>query len=101
MNEVNLYPSLLAAHLATKYLTPNGLVIFTGAAAVYKEPQPDMIAYALAKSGVHYLATNLAEKAEKKESIQGKVITILPETIDTPTNREAMPTADFSKWSKP
>jgi dihydropteridine reductase len=36
MNEVNLYPSLLAAHLATKYLEPNGLVIFTGAAAVYK-----------------------------------------------------------------
>lgn len=87
MNEVNLYPSLLAAHLATKYLSPNGLVVFTGAAAVYKEPQPDMIAYALAKAGVHYLATSLAEKAEKKEGIQGRVITILPETIDTPTNR--------------
>ena len=36
MNEVNLYPSLLAAHLATKYLNPNGLVVFTGAASVYK-----------------------------------------------------------------
>jgi dihydropteridine reductase len=87
MNEVNLYPSLLAAHLATKYLNPNGLVVFTGAAAVYKEPQPDMIGYALAKAGVHYLATSLAEKAEKKELIDGRVITILPETIDTPTNR--------------
>lgn len=40
MNEVNLYPTLLAAHLATKYLIPGGLVTFTGAAAVYKEPQP-------------------------------------------------------------
>ena len=36
MNEVNLYPSLLAAHLATKYLTQGGLITFTGAAAVYK-----------------------------------------------------------------
>ena len=50
MNEVNLYPSVLAAHLATKYLHQNGLVIFTGAASVYKQPQPDMIAYALAKT---------------------------------------------------
>lgn len=101
MNEVNLYPSLLAAHLATKYLNSKGLIVFTGAAAVYKEPQPDMIGYALAKAGVHYLATNLAEKAEKKEIIDAKVITILPETIDTPTNRESMPKADFKQWSKP
>jgi dihydropteridine reductase len=101
MNEVNLYPSLLAAHIATKYLNPNGLIVFTGAASVYKEPQPDMIGYALAKAGVHYLATNLAEKTAKKELIDGKVITILPETIDTPTNRIAMPKADFSKWADP
>ena len=33
---MNLYPSILAAHLATKYLQQNGLVIFTGAASVYK-----------------------------------------------------------------
>ena len=38
MNEVNLTPSLLAAHLATKFLT----------------------GYALAKTGVHYIATALA-----------------------------------------
>jgi NAD(P)-dependent dehydrogenase (short-subunit alcohol dehydrogenase family) len=42
-----------------------------------------MIGYALAKAGVHYLTTNLAEKAEKKELLDGRVITILPETIDT------------------
>ena len=35
-----LYPSLLGAHLATKYLDQEGLVILTGAAAVFKEPQP-------------------------------------------------------------
>jgi len=78
MNEVNLYPSVLAAHLSTKYLSKNGLVVFTGAASVYKEPQPEMLAYALAKTGVHSLATLLAEKAEKKEHLDGKVITILP-----------------------
>ncbi len=60
MSEVCLYPSLLAAHLATKYLNPGGLITFTGAAAIYKEPNADMIGYALAKNGVHYLASALA-----------------------------------------
>lgn len=40
MIDVNLMPSLLAAHLATKYLNDKGLVVFTGAASVFKEPQP-------------------------------------------------------------
>jgi NAD(P)-dependent dehydrogenase (short-subunit alcohol dehydrogenase family) len=26
---------------------------------------------------------------------------VLPSTIDTPQNREAMPNADFSRWVKP
>jgi NAD(P)-dependent dehydrogenase (short-subunit alcohol dehydrogenase family) len=26
---------------------------------------------------------------------------VLPGTMDTPANRRAMPTADFSKWVKP
>jgi len=29
------------------------------------------------------------------------VLTILPNTIDTPDNRKAMPDADFSKWENP
>jgi hypothetical protein len=64
MMNVCLYPSLLGAHLATKYLEDQGLVIFTGAAAVFKEPQPEMIAYSLAKTAVHSLALNLSEQAK-------------------------------------
>ena len=40
MLDMNLTPSLLGAHLATRYLDNNGLVVFTGAAAVFREPQP-------------------------------------------------------------
>lgn len=86
MIEVNLYSSMLAAHLATKYLTENGLVVFTGAAAVFREPQPDMIGYSIAKTGVHSLALNLTQYFLNQEK-QSRVITILPETIDTPSNR--------------
>ena len=60
MFNLNLVPCLLAAHLSTKYLADSGLIIFTGAAAVFKEPQPDMIGYSLAKTGVHSLALNLS-----------------------------------------
>jgi dihydropteridine reductase len=57
-----------------------------------------MIGYALAKSGVHYMGTALAERAKEFE---GRVVTILPEVIDTESNRKAMPNADFSTWAKP
>jgi len=61
MMNVCLYPSLLGAHLATHHLSHDGLVILTGAAAVFKEPQPEMIGYTLAKTAVHSLALNLSE----------------------------------------
>ena len=80
MFNLNLVPCLLAAHLSTKYLAESGLIIFTGAAAVFKEPQPDMIGYSLAKTGVHSLALNLSEKLLSEGKNQ-KVLTILPQTI--------------------
>ena len=100
MLDMNLSSNLLAAHLATKYLANNGLIIFTGAAAVFREPQPEMIGYALAKTGVHSLALNLCQYFLNNEH-KGKVITILPEIIDTPSNRTEMPDADFKRWAKP
>ena len=30
-----------------------------------------------------------------------KVITLLPEIVDTQSNRKGMPDADFTKWSNP
>ena len=57
-----------------------------------------MLAYALAKTGVHSLASSLARRLQPAQS---SVVTMLPEVIDTPANREAMPKADFSKWAQP
>jgi len=75
------------------------LLVFTGAAAAFKEPTPSMLAYHLAKTSTHALALNLSQSEEL--SADAIVTTILPVTIDTLQNREAMPTADFSKWSSP
>lgn len=74
MYDMNVTPSLLAAHLATKYLNTGGFLMFTGADGVYKNPAPDMLSYSLAKNLVHSLSYNLA----REPSIPGNVITILP-----------------------
>ncbi len=52
----------------------------------------------MAKTAVHSLAINLSEEAKESGS---RVITLLPETIDTESNRQAMPNADYNTWSKP
>lgn len=74
MYDMNVTPSLLAAHMATKYLNKGGFLMLTGAAGVYKQPSPEMLSYSLAKNLVHSLAYNLA----KESSIPGNVVTILP-----------------------
>jgi dihydropteridine reductase len=99
MKSMNLVPALMAGHLAATHLTDGGLLVFTGAAAVFKEPQPEMIGYAMAKTGVHSFALNLAESNTLPPDTS--VITILPEIIDTPANREAMPNANFDEWASP
>jgi len=52
-------------------------------------------AYAAAKSALLRLTESMAEEL-KGENIQ--VNCVLPSTIDTPENRQAMSNADFTKW---
>lgn len=56
------------------------------------------IAYSLSKKLVFYLA-ELINAHGRGKNINASVI--VPSTIDTPANREAMPKADFSKWVTP
>jgi NAD(P)-dependent dehydrogenase (short-subunit alcohol dehydrogenase family) len=53
------------------------------------------VAYGFSKSLLFRLA-ELINSEGNKINISAEVI--IPTTIDTPQNREAMPTADFSKW---
>src|SRR5262245_36817404 len=55
-------------------------------------------AYATAKRAV----LSFAEILQKEVADRGvRVNTIAPTTIDTPANRAAMPSADFSQWTPP
>lgn len=57
-----------------------------------------MAGYALSKSLVFRLAELLNAGAGKKDVVTSVVV---PSIIDTPSNREAMPGADFSQWVSP
>jgi NAD(P)-dependent dehydrogenase (short-subunit alcohol dehydrogenase family) len=60
--------------------------------------QAKMAAYSASKSAVMRLTESMSAELKRKGI---NVNCILPSTIDTPQNREAMPNADFSRWTKP
>ncbi|KAJ2157981.1 hypothetical protein GGF46_004118 [Coemansia sp. RSA 552] len=89
--------SLVAASIAAHHLRPGGLLAFTGAIPALEGGTPGMVGYGLAKAAVHHLVTSLAMP---KSGIEDPcVIGILPETLDTPANRQSMPNADHSRWT--
>lgn len=97
MIKQSLWSSSIAAKLAAKYLSNDGLLALTGAKAAL-EPTPGMIGYGLAKAAVHHLTQSLA--AEKSGlPAESTVLAILPVTLDTPMNRKWMPKADFGSWT--
>lgn len=62
------------------------------------DPGPGLAAYNVSKAGLHTLIRTVAAEV-RPHNITANVV--LPSTIDTPANREAMPKADFSKWVRP
>jgi NAD(P)-dependent dehydrogenase (short-subunit alcohol dehydrogenase family) len=75
----------------------NGRIIAIGSRAAV-DPGPGVGAYSASKAALVSLIRTVA--AENKDAgVTANVI--LPGTIDTPTNRKAIPNADISKWVQP
>jgi NAD(P)-dependent dehydrogenase (short-subunit alcohol dehydrogenase family) len=99
MFDVNLNSAfcLLRAALPAMRKTGNGRIIAIGSRAAV-DPGPGVGAYSASKAALVSLIRSVA--AENKDAgITANVI--LPGTMDTPTNRKAMPDADVSKWVQP
>jgi NAD(P)-dependent dehydrogenase (short-subunit alcohol dehydrogenase family) len=62
------------------------------------EPQPAVGAYSASKAALVSLVKTVALE-NKDRNITANMI--IPGTMDTPANRKAMPTADFSSWIQP
>jgi NAD(P)-dependent dehydrogenase (short-subunit alcohol dehydrogenase family) len=96
---VNLRPTYLMTQAALPHLIAagGGAVVCTSSGAALK-PFPGAAGYITAKAGVLALVDALAVEYAKDHV---RVNAILPGTIDTPANRQAMPDANTSKWTPP
>lgn len=97
MVSFNLYSAVQASRVAARFMAENGLLVLTGAAAAL-QGTGTMIAYGVTKAATHHLADSLVGHFKKKGST---VASLLPVTIDTPSNRSGMPDADTSTWTPP
>jgi len=96
---INLRPTYLMTQAVLPHLLAagRGAIVCTSSRAAVR-PFSGAAGYIAAKAGVLAFADALhAEYA--KDGI--RVNTVLPGTIDTAANRDAMPTADTSAWSSP
>ena len=74
-----------------------GKIVSIGARAAFAGPK-NMAAYSVSKTAVVRLTESISSEV-KGYGIN--VNCVLPGTIDTPANRDAMPSADFTKWVQP
>jgi NAD(P)-dependent dehydrogenase (short-subunit alcohol dehydrogenase family) len=99
MLDLNLYSTfyLLRAILPVMRKTGNGRIVAVGSRAAV-DPEPGIGAYSASKAAMVSLIRTVALE-NKDVGITANVI--LPGTMDTVSNRKAMPNADFSKWVQP
>ena len=75
-----------------------GRLVFVGARPALRPKDANKsLGYALSKSLIFKLAEALNAAGSDKNVTASVVV---PSTIDTPVNRQAMPNADFSSWVK-
>lgn len=97
MWQQTVWPSTIAASVATKYLCNGGLLALTGAKAAL-EATPDMVGYGMAKAAVHQLTKSLGAKDSGMPE-NSVTVAVLPKVLDTDVNRKCMPNANFSTWT--
>jgi NAD(P)-dependent dehydrogenase (short-subunit alcohol dehydrogenase family) len=72
-----------------------GRIVTVSSGAILKGGGAGIVPYAVSKGAVLQLTEILAQELEKYDI---RAHCILPGTMDTEANRNAMPKADFSKW---
>lgn len=96
---INVRTALNACRSVIPYMlkTQSGRIINVASRNAF-QGSPQYAAYSAAKTGVLRLTESLAGELKTRGI---NVNCIVPGTIDTPQNREAMPMADFSTWVVP
>ncbi|KAH3756879.1 dihydropteridine reductase [Pelomyxa schiedti] len=100
MWKLNVQSAIAVAYIASQVLVPAGLLVFTGANAVFA-PSANALAYGMTKAATHHLISALANSSADESGIPrlAVVIGILPVMLNTPLNRKSMPTANVDNWT--
>lgn len=99
MFNLNARSAFLASRAVAPHMLQQGYgKIVNVAARAALSGRANMAAYSVSKSAVVRLTESMAAEL-KGAGIN--VNCLLPSTIDTPANRQAMPNADYSRWVKP
>ena len=101
MNFKNVESALLASHLATTFLGPQGLLLLTGSLGVFEGgPLNFAFAYHLTKTSLHSMTALMLGELGKTLPLDARVTCLLPGVLDTPSNRASgMPPDDT--WIPP
>lgn len=102
MNAVSCYVCCRAAVACMRAVERDGadggrIVNVAAKPALHPHEGANMVAYTASKAAVAGLTGALAEEV-KSDGIW--VNAVVPSIMDTPSNREAMPDADFDRWPK-
>eukprot|EP01105_Mastigella_eilhardi_P006347 TRINITY_DN17959_c0_g1_i1.p1 TRINITY_DN17959_c0_g1~~TRINITY_DN17959_c0_g1_i1.p1 ORF type:complete len:255 (-),score=73.64 TRINITY_DN17959_c0_g1_i1:61-789(-) len=100
MWKLNVQSSIAAAYIASQLLIPAGLLVFTGAHAVFT-PNASTLAYGMTKAAVHHMIAALASGTadESGMPMQTVVLGLLPFKLNTPLNRKSQPNAILDNWT--
>ncbi|TLZ84710.1 MAG: SDR family oxidoreductase [Methanobacteriota archaeon] len=92
--------NLKSTYLACKAVVPSmreakrGAIVSVSSEAALQGDEESFL-YSASKSGVNRLTESLARELK---AANVRVNCVMPRIMDTPSNREAMPKANFSKW---
>ncbi len=96
--ELNLVSAFLCLREASRRMADHGGRVVNVISRPALHPTGGMLAYSTAKGALASLTQCASEELRGRGIF---VHAIAPSIIDTPTNRQAMPGADFDQWPKP
>lgn len=97
LNAVTAFLAGREAARRMKQAGAGGRIVHVGS-RVALDPPAQKMAYAAAKAAVAAMTRSMAAELSASGIL---VNAVLPDTIDTPANRAAMPKADFARWTPP
>ncbi|HYW14371.1 MAG TPA: SDR family oxidoreductase [Longimicrobium sp.] len=96
MMDINLRSAFLIARAALPKMAEGGSLVFVSSRAAL-QGRKGHAAYAVSKAALLTLVEAIAEEQKGR----ARANAVLPGTIDTPANRQAVPDAKWNAWTQP